>query len=150
MITLPYLLVIEATEEPDFFWLLLSRPGGVHRHRPLCRRLPLQGALGNGRPRADAARPRLGGAGAQSQSDDRDSERVEIAVSLTAEGALRQTLISRINTSGLKALKIREASCNSCLHGCFSSQSFWKAGSLRNGSQIGSSFKSAGVMGPIA
>ena len=33
------------------------------------------------------------------------------------------------------------------VHGCFSSQSFWKAGSARNGSQIGSSFKSAGVMG---
>jgi hypothetical protein len=33
------------------------------------------------------------------------------------------------------------------VHGCFSSQSFWKAGSARKGSQIGSSFKKAGVMG---
>jgi hypothetical protein len=33
------------------------------------------------------------------------------------------------------------------VHGCFSSQSFWKAGSARNGSQIGSSRKSAGVIG---
>src|SRR5436190_334917 len=32
------------------------------------------------------------------------------------------------------------------IHGCFSSHSFWKAGSVRNGSQIGSSFKSAGVI----
>jgi hypothetical protein len=31
------------------------------------------------------------------------------------------------------------------IHGCFSSQSFWKAGSLRNGSQIGSSLNNAGV-----
>src|ERR1700730_2721124 len=31
------------------------------------------------------------------------------------------------------------------LHGCFSSQSFWKAGSDRNGSQIGSSLRRAGV-----
>jgi hypothetical protein len=30
-------------------------------------------------------------------------------------------------------------------HGCFSSQSFWKRGSPRNGSQIGSSLRSAGV-----
>src|SRR5262249_38832438 len=41
---------------------------------------------------------------------------------------------------------IRVHSCNSCLHGCFSSQSFWNAGSLRKGSQIGSSPRSAGVM----
>jgi hypothetical protein len=33
------------------------------------------------------------------------------------------------------------------VHGCFSSQSFWKAGSARKGSQIGSSFKTAGVTG---
>ena len=31
-------------------------------------------------------------------------------------------------------------------HGLFSSQSFWKAGSARNGSQSGSSLKSAGVI----
>ena len=31
-------------------------------------------------------------------------------------------------------------------HGLFSSQSFWKAGSARNGSQTGSSLKSAGVI----
>jgi hypothetical protein len=31
------------------------------------------------------------------------------------------------------------------VHGCFSSQSFWKAGSERKGSQSGSSLKSAGV-----
>ena len=31
--------------------------------------------------------------------------------------------------------------------GCFSSQSFWKAGSPRKGSQNGSSLRSAGVMG---
>src|SRR5439155_2285569 len=30
-------------------------------------------------------------------------------------------------------------------HGCFSSQSFWKAGSVRKGSQIGSSLRRAGV-----
>ena len=30
-------------------------------------------------------------------------------------------------------------------YGCFSSQSFWKAGSERNGSQIGSSLRRAGV-----
>jgi hypothetical protein len=36
------------------------------------------------------------------------------------------------------------------LHGgCFSSQSFWKAGSPRNGSQIGSSLRRAGVMGTL-
>ena len=34
-----------------------------------------------------------------------------------------------------------------CVHGCFSSQSFWKAGSVRNGSQIGSSLRRAGVTG---
>ena len=33
------------------------------------------------------------------------------------------------------------------VHGCFSSQSFWKAGSERKGSQIGSSLNSAGVTG---
>jgi hypothetical protein len=32
-------------------------------------------------------------------------------------------------------------------HGCFSSQSFWKAGSERKGSQNGSSLRRAGVMG---
>ena len=32
------------------------------------------------------------------------------------------------------------------VHGCFSSQSFWKAGSARKGSQIGSSLRRAGVM----
>src|SRR5882724_4777517 len=31
------------------------------------------------------------------------------------------------------------------IHGCFSSQSFWNAGSPRNGSQCGSSLRSAGV-----
>src|SRR5215471_15926785 len=31
------------------------------------------------------------------------------------------------------------------IHGCFSSQSFWKAGSPRNGSQAGSSLRRAGV-----
>src|SRR6266480_787116 len=34
-------------------------------------------------------------------------------------------------------------------HGCFSSQSFWKAGSARKGSQIGSSLRRAGVMGVV-
>jgi len=33
------------------------------------------------------------------------------------------------------------------LHGCFSSQSFWKAGSPRKGSQNGSSLRSGGVIG---
>jgi hypothetical protein len=33
------------------------------------------------------------------------------------------------------------------VHGCFSSQSFWKRGSLRSGSNIGSSLNSAGVSG---
>ena len=33
------------------------------------------------------------------------------------------------------------------VHGCFSSQSFWKAGSTRKGSHIGSSLESAGVIG---
>lgn len=33
------------------------------------------------------------------------------------------------------------------VHGCFFSQSLWKAGSVRNESQMGSSFKKAGVMG---
>ena len=33
------------------------------------------------------------------------------------------------------------------VHGCFFSQSLRKAGSVRNESQIGSSFKKAGVMG---
>jgi hypothetical protein len=33
------------------------------------------------------------------------------------------------------------------IHGWFSSQSFWKAGSTRNGSQSGSSLRSAGVIG---
>jgi hypothetical protein len=33
------------------------------------------------------------------------------------------------------------------LHGCFSSQSFWKAGSERKGSQSGSSLRRAGVIG---
>jgi hypothetical protein len=32
-------------------------------------------------------------------------------------------------------------------HGCFSSHSFWKAGSARNGSQCGSSLRRAGVIG---
>jgi hypothetical protein len=36
---------------------------------------------------------------------------------------------------------------NAQLHGCFSSQSFWKRGSLRRGSNIGSSLSSAGVSG---
>src|SRR4029450_588330 len=34
-----------------------------------------------------------------------------------------------------------------CVHGWFSSQSFWKAGSARNGSQTGSSLRTAGVTG---
>ena len=33
------------------------------------------------------------------------------------------------------------------VHGCFSSQSFWKAGSERKGSQSGSSLRRAGVIG---
>jgi hypothetical protein len=33
------------------------------------------------------------------------------------------------------------------VHGCFPSQSFWKAGSARKGSQIGSSLRCAGVTG---
>ena len=33
------------------------------------------------------------------------------------------------------------------VHGCFSSHSFWKRGSLRSGSNIGSSLSSAGVSG---
>src|SRR5215471_5597252 len=66
-----------------FFWVLLSGLGGFHRHRPLCRGLSLQGALGNGRARADAAEAGLSGAGAQSQSDDRDSERGEVATCVT-------------------------------------------------------------------
>jgi hypothetical protein len=33
------------------------------------------------------------------------------------------------------------------VHGCFSSQSFWKAGSARKGSQSRSSLRRAGVMG---
>ena len=90
MITLPYSLVIEATKEADFSELLLSRlGGGSARHRALNRGLPLQGTFGDGRSRADAARARLSGACARSQSDDRDSERGEIAASLTAEGTLR-------------------------------------------------------------
>src|SRR5712664_1880335 len=38
------------------------------------------------------------------------------------------------------------------VHGCFSSQSFWKAGSARRASQAGSSLNSAGVMaaGPLS
>src|SRR5205814_8569245 len=32
-------------------------------------------------------------------------------------------------------------------HGCFSSQSFWKAGAPRKGSHIGSNLRSAGVIG---
>src|SRR5438046_2646168 len=43
MITLLYSLVIEATQDPDFFWFLLSRSGGVYRCRPLDRRLSVQG-----------------------------------------------------------------------------------------------------------
>ena len=57
-----------------------------------------------------------------------------------------ETPISRIYTNWLKALKIREDSCNSCVYGCFSSQSFWKAGSARKGSQNGSSLRRTGVM----
>src|SRR5882724_5515581 len=49
------------------------------------------------------------------------------------------TLISRIYTNWLTALRIREHSCNSCLYSWFSSQSFWKAGSARKGSQYGCS-----------
>src|SRR4029453_5676572 len=41
----------------------------------------------------------------------------------------------------------RAGGCNSRLHGFFSSQSFWKAGSARKGSQIGSSRKIDGVRG---
>ena len=39
------------------------------------------------------------------------------------------------------------ASFSKRIHGCFSSQSFWKAGSVRKGSQIGSSLRRAGVTG---
>ncbi len=35
------------------------------------------------------------------------------------------------------------------IHGFFSSHSFWKAGSARNGSHSGSSLKSAGVTGAL-
>ncbi len=93
MITLPYSLVIEATEEPDFFGFYSPDVEGFTGIGALNRGLPLQGTFGDGRSRADAARARLSGACAQSQSDDRDSERGEIAASLTAEGALHQTLI---------------------------------------------------------
>src|SRR5215510_2684609 len=50
-----------------------------------------------------------------------------------------------INFSNLHQLisRVRETSCNSCLHGCFSSQSFWKAGSPRKASHSGSSLNSA-------
>jgi len=51
-----------SNEGAGFFWLLLTRLGGLHRDRPLCRRLPLQSALGNGRSHADPARARLAGA----------------------------------------------------------------------------------------
>ena len=34
-------------------------------------------------------------------------------------------------------------------HGCFPSQSFWKAGSARNGSQNGSSLRRDAVTGPL-
>jgi hypothetical protein len=43
------------------------------------RRVALQGVLGHGRSRANAARARLVRANAQSQSDNLDSERAEIA-----------------------------------------------------------------------
>ena len=43
------------------------------------RRVALQGVLGHGRSRANAARARLVRANAQSQSDSHDSERAEIA-----------------------------------------------------------------------
>src|SRR5436309_15443908 len=35
------------------------------------------------------------------------------------------------------------------VHGCFSSQSFWKRGSFRSGSNMGSSRSSAGVSGAL-
>ena len=66
-----------------FFWFLLSRLGRLHWDRALCRRLPLQSALGNGRSRADPARTRLAGACAKSKSNNRDSERAETATRLT-------------------------------------------------------------------
>jgi len=62
---------------PRFLWFLLPRSQGIHRYWPLRRGLPLQGTLGNGRSPRDAARARFTGAGSESQSDDRDSERSE-------------------------------------------------------------------------
>jgi hypothetical protein len=51
----------------------------------------------------------------------------------------RAVLLSSLKHVYIRVL--RDDSCNSCLHGCFSSQSFWKAGAARKASQTRSSPK---------
>jgi hypothetical protein len=85
MITLPYSLVIEATDEPDYFGFYSPELEGFTGIGSLHRRLSLQGELGYGRSHATAASARLAGAHAQSQPDNRDSERAETATRVTAE-----------------------------------------------------------------
>ena len=41
MIELPYCLIIEATEEPDFFGFYSPDLGGIHGNRPFCGGLPV-------------------------------------------------------------------------------------------------------------
>src|SRR5206468_2562276 len=67
------------------------------------RRVALQGVLGHGRARANAARARLVRANAQSQSDKHDSERAEIATRVICHSvrSLRR-LPPRISASGAR------------------------------------------------
>ena len=51
----------------------------------------------------------------------------------------------KLGEGGVLSLSSGKELCE--VHGCFSSQSFWKAESARSESQSGSSLKSAGVMG---
>ena len=93
MITLPYSLVIEATKESDFFGFYSPDLEGFTGFGHSIEDCLYKARSGVADHVQHATRARLSGACEQSQSDNRDSERGEIAASLTAEGTLHQTLI---------------------------------------------------------
>jgi len=74
MITLPYSLVIEATEDPDFFGFYSADLDGFTGIGHLIEDCLYKSRWGNGRPCPDVARARLARPNAESKSDHRDSE----------------------------------------------------------------------------
>ena len=80
-----------------------------------------------------------------------------IRPALTTAGKLARALLLVVNHTCIHVIRVIRvirgqilfllflANSDYCVHGCFSPQSFWKRGSLRNGSNIGSRQKLAGV-----